>query len=62
MIISDGHHSGKILSTALLLKDNLYEFVARGFRDFATQFSTLAKSDDFNHDSLLVVERKLTLE
>lgn len=62
MIISDVHHSGKILATTLLLKDNLYEFAARGFRDFATQFSTLAKSGSFNHDSLLVVEIKLTLE
>lgn len=62
MIISDVHHSGKILSTTFLLKDSLYELVARGFRDFATQFSTLVKSGDFNRDSLLVVERKLTLE
>lgn len=62
MIISDVHHSGKILSTTLLLKDSLYELVAMGFRDFATRFSTLVKSGDFNRDSLLVGERKLTLE
>lgn len=62
MVISDVHHSGEILPTTLSLKDSLYELVAVGFRDFATQHSTLVKSGDFNRDSLLVVERKLTLE
>lgn len=62
MIISDADHSEKIIATTLLRRDNLYGFAARWFKNFAMQFSTVAKSDGFNHYSLLVVERKLSLE
>lgn len=60
MIISDTY-SWKILATIFSLKDGLYEFAARGSEILPPNFLPWLK-DGFNHDSLLVVERKLTLE